>query len=61
MIDALKQGIQQGSLRLTDHRGDQHIIEGQSSKRHCADIHVKNDDFWLRVFCGHDLGCSYYV
>ena len=61
MIEALERGIRHGSLHLTDHRGDEHTFGGLSSKRLYADIHVKNDDFWLRVFCGHDLGCSCYV
>lgn len=58
MLRALKEGIQHGSLRLTDHHGEQFFFGGQTSKQPGADLHIKNDDFWLRVFCTHDLGFS---
>jgi hypothetical protein len=59
MIKALTQGIQHGSLRLVEQCGEEHLFGGQTSKHLSADITVKSDDFWLRVFCGHDLGCTY--
>lgn len=59
MIKALQQGIRRGSLHLTDRHGEEYIFGNQPSKQTATGLRVINDNFWLRVFCGHDLGCLY--
>ncbi|GLB36681.1 putative synthase [Lyophyllum shimeji] len=58
LIQALEQGIRKGSLRITDLHGEEHLFGDHSLKHVDADIHVNNDDFWMRIFTGHDLGFS---
>ncbi|KAG5651972.1 hypothetical protein H0H81_006746, partial [Sphagnurus paluster] len=58
LIQALERGIRSGSLRLTDHSGESHLFGTPSLKKPDAAIHVNSDEFWMRVFYGHDLGFS---
>ncbi|RDB28999.1 Tuberculostearic acid methyltransferase UfaA1 [Hypsizygus marmoreus] len=56
LLKALEHGIRNGSLHLTIHNGEEYVFGQHATKQSGADIHVKNDNFWLRIFYGYDLG-----
>jgi hypothetical protein len=58
MLQALETGVQHGSLRLSDYDGLVIHFGDTSNKKDAADIHILNDDFWLRLYLSYDVGCK---
>ncbi|KAF9456683.1 putative cyclopropane fatty acid synthase [Collybia nuda] len=57
LIKVLHSGIRQSSLRLFE-KDQEYVFGDWSSRKNVADLTIKNDEFWLKIFLGHDLGFS---